>query len=191
MIKLFVSIILNPLKNDCQCLWSLLDCGMKDGVIIKLWGVCQGLYLLVIVKELEELNDQVLVLEFNGAAYRLFDETIYILSGLIVCAQKKAFEVAKIRLTFVLWCNKDNKPKCYAIVFHNKVILFQHFPSNSSRLPIFLVSLTQCLIHSLLNFFSLRMVLLLSSCNTWICSKDNFNINDINQWIYSSIHNWQ
>lgn len=83
---------------------------MKDGVIIKLWGVCQGLYLLVIVKELEELNDQVLVLEFNGAAYRLFDETIYILSGLIVCAQKKAFEVAKIRLTFVLWCNKDNKP---------------------------------------------------------------------------------
>ena len=60
-----------------------------------------------------------------------------------------------------------SKHNVCVIVCHKK-ILFLHFPSSSSRLPIFLVSLTQCRIHSLLNFFSLRIVLLLSSCRTWI-----------------------
>lgn len=68
---------------------------MEDGVIRQLGGVRQGLDLLVIVKKLQELDDQVLILEFNGATYRLFDETIYILSGLIVSTQKEAFELQK------------------------------------------------------------------------------------------------
>ena len=68
---------------------------MEDGVIRELSGVGQSLDLLVVVKELEELDDQVLILELNGATYRLFDETIYILAGLIVCTQKEAFELQK------------------------------------------------------------------------------------------------
>ena len=95
VIELFVSIVLNPLENDCQRLWSLLHRGVEDGVIRELRGVRQRLDLLVVVKELEELDDQVLILEFNGATYRLFDETIYILSGLIVSTQKEAFELQK------------------------------------------------------------------------------------------------
>ena len=95
MIELFVPIVLNPLEYDCQRLWSLLHCGVEDGIISELCGVRQGLNLLVGVKELEELNDQVLILELNGATYRLFDETIYILSGLIVCTQKESFELQK------------------------------------------------------------------------------------------------
>ena len=95
VIELFIPIVLNPLKDDGQRLWSLLDRGVEDGIIRQLGGVRQGLDLLVIVKKLQELDDQVLILEFNGATYRLFDETIYILSGLIVSTQKEAFELQK------------------------------------------------------------------------------------------------
>ena len=95
VIELFIPIVLNPLEDDCQGLWSLLHRGVEDGVIRQLCGVCQGLDLLVIVKELQELDGQVLILKFDGATYRLFDETIYILSGLIVCTQKEAFELQK------------------------------------------------------------------------------------------------
>ena len=95
VIELFVPIVLNPLEDDCQGLWSLLHRGVEDGVIRQLCGVRQGLDLLVIVKELQKLDDQVLILKFDGATYRLFDETIYILSGLIVCTQKEAFELQK------------------------------------------------------------------------------------------------
>ena len=45
----------------------------------------------------------------------------------------------------------------------NFLTWFSFIPNSSSRLAIFLVSLTQHRMHSLLNFFSLNIVLLLSS----------------------------
>ena len=63
---------------------------MENGVIIELGGVGECLDLLVIVQELQQLYDYLLVLQLYRADDRLFYESVYMLSGLIIGGQKKA-----------------------------------------------------------------------------------------------------
>ena len=62
---------------------------MENGVIIELGGVGECLDLLVIVQELQQLYDYLLVLQLYRADDRLFYESVYMLSGLIIGGQKK------------------------------------------------------------------------------------------------------
>lgn len=142
---------------------------MQDCIVVELGGVCQSFYLLVIVKKLEEFNDKILIIKLDGTYNSFFDEAVDIFPCLIVGTQEEALlkhVENSVRISiYHIHCPEFNQKNAFALIIENwHFKIFKHFPRSSSRQPMFRVPVTQVRIHSLLNFFSLRMVLLLSSC---------------------------